>query len=317
MPLPPGPQIGSETGLDESQWIVEVRDAMHDYSLATIESAQADGSSGAGTSSSLPYRVTRPPILDSSVVVSVAGTPVTVNEADKVATGFTPPAGQCLVNLDTGEISFGAIPSAGQLVAVKYVPVYWRDRSIVTALADGLRRLPTSLGKTAIDETLQPQINVWDYQLPSWSSDPRSLVLNLEVKDVDTPVVDYAEVWRWQRVGTTILRIPSSQNYSPAGRFRITYWTPYFRLGDMEPHIYHLPVTYAAGMLLLKRAAILTRADSMPASQDGAQGASTRIQVMTDLAKTLLSEYKEQRAEMARTPGPGRRMRIVAPAYMA
>jgi hypothetical protein len=315
VPLPPGPQIGSETGLDESQWIADVRDAMHDYSLAAIESAPADGSSGAGTASSLPYRVTRPPILDGSVLVSVAGGAVTVNEADKVAAGFTPPGGQCLVNLDTGEISFGTVPPASQLVAVKYTPVYWRDRSILTALADGLRRLPTKLGKVGIDETVRPQVDTWDYPLPSWSSDPRSLVLNVEVKDIDTPIVDYDAIRRWERVGTTILRIPSSQMYSPAGRFRITYWTPYFRLGDMEPHIYHLPITYAAGMLLLKRAAILSRADSMPASQDGAQSASTRIQVMTDLAKTLIAEYKEQREEMARVPGPGRRMRIVAPAY--
>lgn len=315
MPLPPGPQIGAETGLDESQWITEVRDAMHDYPLATFETIQADGSSGASTASSLPYRVSRPPILDGSVLVSVNNGAVTVNEADKVATGFTPPSGQCLVNLDTGEITFGTIPPANQTVAVKYTPVYWRDRTILTALADGLRRLPTKVGKTGVDETVRPQINVWDYALPSWSSDPRSLVLNLEVKDVDSPVIDYYPVRRWERVGTTILRIPTSQYYSPAGRFRITYWTPYFRLGDMEPALYHLPITYAAGMLLLKRAAVLTRADSMPAAADGSQSASTRAQVMTDLAKELLQEYKEQRQELARVPGPGRRMRIVAPAY--
>lgn len=315
MPLPPGPQIGAETGLDEAQWIADVRDAMHDYSLAAIESAPADGSSGAGTASSLPYRVTRPPILDGSVLVSVAGAAQTVLEADKVAVGFVPTGTQVLVNLDTGELTFGTIPPVNQLVAVKYTPVYWRDRSILTALADGLRRLPSKLGKTGIDETVRPQVDVWDYLLPSWSSDPGSLILNLEVKDTDTPIVDYSPVRRWERVGTTILRILSSQAYSPAGRFRITYWMPYARLGDMEPHIYHLPITYAAGMLLLKRAAILTRADSMPAQGDGSQGATTRVQVMTDLAKALLQEYKEQREEMARTPGPGRRMRIVAPAY--
>jgi len=292
-----------------------VRDAMHDYALPAIESAPADGASGQGTASSLPYRVTRPPIADGTVLVSVNAGAVTVFEADKVATGFSPSAGQCLVNLDTGTIVFGTVPPAGQLVAVQYTPVYWRDRSILTALVDGLRRLPPKLGKTGIDETVRPQVDVWDYPLPSWSSDPRSLILNLEVKDIDTPIVDYGPVLRWERIGTTILRIPSSQAYSPAGRFRITYWMPYARLGDMEPHIYHLPIAYAAGMLLLKRAAILSRADSMPAAQDGAQSASTRIQVMTDLAKTLLAEYKEQREEMARTPGPGRRMRIVAPAY--
>ena len=315
MPLPPGPQIGSETGLDESQWIAEVRDAMHDYSLAAIESAPADGSSGAGTSSSLPYRVTRPPVLDGSVLVSVNNAAQTVFEADKVASGFAPTGTQVLVNLDTGELTFGTVPPANQLVAVKYTPVYWRDRSILTALADGLRRLPPKLGKTGIDETVRPQVDVWDYPLPSWSSDPRSLILNLEVKDIDTPIVDYGPIARWERVGTTILRIPSSQAYSPAGRFRITYWMPYARLGDMEPHLYHLPITYAAAMLLLKRASILARADSMPAAQDGAQSATTRLQVMTDLAKTLFQEYKEQRDEMARTPGPGRRMRIIAPAY--
>lgn len=315
MPLPPGPQIGAETGLDESQWITEVRDAMHDYPLATVESAQADGTSGAGTAASLPYRVTRPPILDGSLLVSVNNAAVAVSEADKVAVGFTPGTGQCLVNLDTGEITFGTVPPVGQTVSVKYTPVYWRDRTILTALADGLRRLPGKLGKTGIDETVRPQVDQWDYPLPSWSSDPRSMVLNLEVKDIDTPVVDYAAVRRWERVGTTILRIPSSQRYSPAGRFRITYWCPYFRLGDMEPAIYHMPVTYAAGMLLLKRAAVLTRADSMPAAQDGAQSASTRSQVMVDLAKELLQEYKEARTELSRVPGPGRRMRIVAPAY--
>lgn len=315
MPLPPGPHIGAETGLDESQWITEVRDAMHDYPLATIETTQADGSSGAGTASSLPYRVTRPPILDGSVLASVNNAAQTVLEADKVAAGFTPGAGQVLVNLDTGELTFGTIPPANQTVAVKYTPVYWRDRTILTALADGLRRLPTKVGKTGIDETIRPQIDIWDYQLPSWSADPRSLVLNLEVKDIDSPVIDYDPVRRWERVGTTILRIPTSQFYSPAGRFRITYWAPYFRLGDMEPALFHLPITYAAGMLLLKRAAVLTRADSMPAAQDGAQSASTRAQVMTDLAKELLQEYKEARQELARVPGPGRRMRIVAPAY--
>jgi len=315
MPLPPGPQIGSETGLDEAQWILEVRDAMHDYPLATVESTSADGTSGAPTASSLPYRATRPPILDNTVLVSVAGSAQAVHYVDQEVASFTPVAGQVLVNLDTGEFTFGTVPTAGQLVAIKYTPVYWRDRTILTALADGLRRLPGWVGKTGIDETVRPQINVWDYQLPSWSSDPRSLILNLEVKDVDTPVIDYDPVRRWERVGTTILRIGTSQYYSPAGRFRITYWTPYFRLADMEPHLFHLPITYAAGMLLLKRAGVLMRADSMPASGDGAQAGTTRAQVMVDLAKTLLGEYKEARDDLKRVPGPGRRMRIVYPSY--
>jgi hypothetical protein len=315
MPVPPGPQLGAETGLDEAQWILEVRDAMHDYPLATVETTTADGVSGAGTASSLPYRVTRPPIQDNTVLVSVAGAAITVFYVDQQAAGFVPGAGQCLVNLDTGEIVFGTVPAANQSVAVKYTPVYWRDRSILTALADGFRRLPPNLGKTGIDETIRPQVNVWDYVLPSWASDPRSLILNVKVKDIDTTIVDWSDIVRWERVGTTILRLPSSQWYSPSGRFQIVYWMPYIRLGDMEPHLYHMPITYAAAMLLFKRAAVLMRADSMPSSQDGAQGATTRAQVMVELAKELMAEFKAQRSEMARTPGPGRRMRIVAPAY--
>lgn len=299
----PLPYAAEATGLLDANWITDVRDALKDWPLNVPESGTGNGVSGGLTASSTPWRVTRPPINDGSLIVTVGSPGV----AQTVIESGTPTAGQVLVNYDTGELTFGTVPASSAPIALVYQTCTWRDRTILTALYAGLRRMFPRVGKLHTDTTIPIQVNVWEYALPPWAQDPRSQILRLQVRDPDIPTQDWKDIFKYERVGPGMLRVPSSQRFSPAARLRVIGWGPYLELGDLEPQLYHLPIWYAAGTLLLKKAALQARSDSMPAVEQGAQ----RVTDQASLGQLYMQQFDAAMQEMERAPGPGRRLKIV------
>lgn len=297
----PLPFAAEGTGLNDAQWITDCRDALKDWPMYTNESGTGNGVSGAVSAGSTPWRVTRPPINDGSLSVTVAGGAQTVIE-----TG-TPTGTQVLVNYDTGELTFGTVPASSAAIAIGYQLCTWRDRTILTALMAGLREMFPRVGKLHSDQSNLVQVNTWEYQLPGWAMDPRSQILRLQVRDPDVPTQDWKDIWKYERVGLGTIRIPSAQRYSTAARMRVQGWGPYLELGDLEPQLYHLPIWFAAGTLLLKKASLQARSDSMPAVEQGAQ----RVTDMASLGQLYLQRFDSAMQEMQKAPGPGRRLRIV------
>lgn len=300
MPIP-NPVAADSTGVADSQWITDVRDALNDYPEYTIETWVADGANGVINAGAVPLKTAKRPINDSSLIVTVNGVATTV-----VTT--TPTAGQVKVNYDTGELVFGTLPIAGQTVAMNYQFCKWRDGSILTNLMAGLRAMFPRVGRTYTDTSIQVAVNTWDYTLPTWCQDPRSRVYSVEVKDPYITV----EPWRpvkggFTRVDLTTLQLPFAQRYSPAARLRIVGWGPYLFLADLEPQLYHLPILYALGQILPKKDTFRLRQDTMvPLTQEGSQSPM----LLTQSGDHFMRQFEAELDRMSRTPGPGNRQAV-------
>ena len=298
----PTPAAEDSTGLPDSTWITDVRDALRDYAEYTIESWTADGTNGVVAANATPLKTAKRPINDGSMTITVAGV------AQSVITTGTPTGPQVLVNYDTGEMRFATAPTAAASVAWSYQFCKWRDASILTALYAGLRAMFPRVGKTYTDTSIQVAVNTWDYTLPIWCQDPRSRVFAVEVKD---PYIT-TEPWRpvrggFQRVDLTTLQLPYAQNYSPAARLRVVGWGPYLTLGDLEPQLYHLPVWYALGTLLPKQDTFRLRQDTMvPLTQEGGQ----QPMMLTQSGSFFMKQFEAELDRLARMPGPGNRLGV-------
>lgn len=303
-----GPLIGESTGLADSVWIADVRDKLRDYLFRVNESKAADGSSGVNTSTSMPYRVSRPPINDGSLICTVNAV------AQAVIESGAPGANQVLVNYDTGELTFSAAPPATQPIAVQYQPVRWRDQTILNALYAGMRRISlVKSGRQFVDTQIVIQIMKWEYDLPPAFASPRARILGVEVRDPDIPTEDWREVRRYEQVEPTVLRIPNAMDYSPGqARIRVTGWGPYARLADMEPELYEVPLWYALAVLNLNEAARMARTgNSQPRDSEGQKGEND----FAAQGKLNMDLFKDALEDLKRAPGPRYKMKIVAPRY--
>lgn len=299
----PNPAAADSTGLADSQWIGDVRDALEDFPRWLLETWTADGVNGVNTAGAAPLGVQFPKINGSSTAGD--NTPiVTDNGANVPVVDYptVPTAGQVQVNYDTGELLFQAAPVVGHTINVTYQTCKWRDKSILTGLMDGLRAIFPVAGKTYTDTSIQLAVNQWDYQLASWFNDPRSRIIAIEVADPYIPTEPFKPAPPGEeRVGLGILHLPWSQKYSPTARLRIVGWGPYLRLGDLEPQLYNLPIYSALGSLLPKRETKRIREDTIvPAAQLGAAQPTLHMQT---------GDYWERRFQVAlknleRLPGP-------------
>ena len=302
-PIPP-PVASDSTGLPDSQWITDVRDALQDYPEYVIDNWIADGVSGVVGPNSTPVKASRRPINDGSITVrdNTAGINYTV-----ITTG-TPAAGQVLVNLNTGELTFLTPIPANDTLQISYQLIKWRDYSIMTSLYAGLRALFPRVGKTYTDTSTKIQVNVWDYTLPIWAQDPRSRIYNLEVRDPGITIEPYRQVnGGFHRVDLTTIHIPRSQAYSPTANLRIVGWGPYLNLGDLEPQLYHLPLWYALSVLLPKRESFRLRQDTaVPLSQEGGQQPG----LLTQTGEYYHTRFEEELDRLSRVMGPSYNIRL-------
>jgi hypothetical protein len=303
----PLPIAADATGLPDSQWITDVRDALRDYSQWQSDTKTGDGTNGVNAAGALPYILSRKPVNDGNdPLITVGGVSQTRDTANP------PAASKYYINYDTGELFFNSAPGNGVAVNINYQPVKWRDSAILTGLYAGMRQMFPVCGKTHVDTSIQNQVNKWDYQLPFWAQDPRCQILKVEVIDPDIPTVPYQDgpnVVSWYRVGLNIIHIVNSQRYSPAARYRITAWGPYLSLGQVEPALYHLPIWYAVGTMMMKQEGVRVREDTMiPLTQEGARPPLT----MAQLGGTYMKAFWDALGKMSRQPGPGWSKRLIS-----
>jgi len=306
MPAIPGAKLGAETGLQDANWIADVRDALRDYPQLTGASRTGDSVNGVVGAGGGPFIMPQKPLYDGGVAPYVPA--CTVNGVAQTLSATYPPAtGQFYVNYNTGEWFFPTAPGTVPIV-FSYPFVHWSDQAILTALYAGLRMMFPKVGKTYVDNTIQIQVNVWDYTLPSYFSDPRSAIVAISVIDPDIPTEPYRPLTAWKRVGLDKISIPHSQRYSPVARLRISGWGPYLNLGDLEPQLYHLPVWYACSTLLAKQEAVRDREDTtVPVTQEG----GTAPMMMLNTAKDFERRFNEALTLLSRTYGPGFKKRGV------
>lgn len=305
MPSPIPPPIASDsTGLPDSQWITDVRDALQDYPEYTIDQWTADGVNGVVGPNAAPLKTNKRPINDGSLTVrdNTAGINYTV------ITSGNPIAGQVLANLNTGELTFNTPPTANDVVQISYQLVKWRDLSIMTSLYAGLRAMFPRVGKTYTDTSVNIKVNIWDYTLPIWAQDPRSRIYNVEVRDPGITIQPYVQLANgFHRVDLTTIHIPMAQAYSPIANLRIVGWGPYLFLGDLEPQLYHLPLWYSLSVLLPKKESFRLRQDTaVPLSGDGGQQPT----LLTQTGEYYATRFERELDRLAKVPSPGYNIRI-------
>lgn len=309
--LIPAPVAADSTGLPDSQWITDVRDALNDYAEYVMDTWQADGVNGVVGPAATPLKLSKRPINDGSLTVrdNTAGTNFTV------ITSGTPTATQVLANLDTGELTWLTAPASPHSIQISYQFVKWRDASIETGLAAGLRAMFPRVYKTYTDTSTKIQVNVWDYTLPIWAQDPRSKVLNVEIRDPGITVEPYRMLaGGYDRIDLTTIHIPRAMGYSPTANLRIVGQGPYLQLGDLEPQLYHLPIWYALSVLLPKKESFRLRQDTaVPLTQEGGQQPT----LLTQTGEYYATRFREELASLSRpmTPGYGNRIRTVYERY--
>jgi hypothetical protein len=284
-----------------------VRDALEDYPTAQIETWTADGVNGTVAAGSQPIKVSFPKINGSAA----AGDNTPLIRDTTSATNYTvidtgiPTATQVLVNYDTGELTFGATPANLDVISVEYQTCKWRDKSIMSALMDGLRAMFPVCGKTYIDTSIQIVVDQWDYQLPAWFADPRSKIIQIEINALSIPTEPYRPAPPGEeRIGLDLLHLPWSQRYGPTAKLRIHGWAPYLRLGDMEGQLYNLPIYYALGVLLPKKEIKRIREDTaVPVAQIGAAQPTLHMQT----GDYWMRRFETALQALARIPGPSNR----------
>ena len=305
MPSPiPSPVAADSTGLPDTQWITDVRDALKDYPERTIDNWTADGTNGVVGPNAAPVKTSKRPVNDASLNIrdNTTGTNFTV------ITSGTPTSTQVLVNYDIGELTFLTAPAANDVIQWSYQFCKWRDGSIMTGLYAGLRQMFPYLGKVYTDTSANIQVNVWDYKLPIWAQDPRSRIYNVEIRDPGITVEPYRQLrGGFHRVDLTTIHIPQAQSYSPTANLRIVGWGPYLTLGDLEPQLYHLPVWYALSVLLPKNESFRLRQDTaVPLTQEGGQQPG----LLTQTGEYYAQRFREELKNLSRNPGPGWNIKI-------
>jgi hypothetical protein len=307
MPANPVPVPGAadSTGLPESSWIADVRDALEDFPRWLLEQTTADGINGVSTAGAAPISVQFPKINGSAT----AGDNTPLVQDFTSSTNFTvvdyptaPTSGQVQVNYDTGELTFNTPPTNQHVLNVSYQTCKWRDKSILSGLLDGLRAMFPICGKTYLDTSIQIIVDKYDYQLPSWFNDPRSKIISIEIADPYIPTEPFRPAPPGEdRIGLGLLHLPWSQSYSPTARLRIVGWGPYLRLGDLEPQLYNLPIYYALGVLLPKRETKRIREDTLvPLAQLGSAQPTLHMQTGDYWAR----RFTLAQDNLARLPGP-------------
>lgn len=300
MPPPapiPNPVAGDSTGLSDTQWITDARDALRDYPEYFLDSWTADGTNGVISWNAAPLKTTHKPIYDGSLLVR----DTTSGTSYSVITSGTPSGTQVLVNYDTGEITWASAPTNGHVINLSYQTIKWRDYSISDALYAGLRAMFPRVGKVYVDTSVSIQVNVWDYQLPVWFQDPRSILLKVEIADPYIPTEPFVPMLNCERVGLDLLHIPIAGKYSPVARLRITGWGPYLTLGDLEPQLYQLPIWYALSVLLPKQESKRIREDTMvPLTQEGGQQPG----LLTQTGDYYAKRFEQELQRLSRMPGP-------------
>ena len=310
MPNPiPTPVASDATGLPDSQWVGDVRDALEDYPDPKNESWTADGVGGVFGAGAGPLRLQNKPYDGTPVGTYVS---VTDNGVAQTVVTTAPTSGQVQIDYNKRALIFPTAPTSTHTIAVGYYSCTWTDASILTALYAGLRQMFPSVGKTYFDSSIQIQVNKWDYTLPLWAQAPDAQISLVEFQDPSIATEPWRPLNNWARRGLTQLHVPGAQRLSPVAKLRVTGWGGYQQLSDLEPDLYHLPIWYALSVLLPKKEAFRIRQDTMvPLTQEGGQQPGLQVQTGDYYAKRFDAELKQKK----RAYGPPGSSRPIATTY--
>lgn len=251
--------MAPQTGQPDSWFIARVRKILRDTPVWVAENIPTDGSKGALTAGSGPFRLQRSPVVGSGVVINAPG-PITQVVYDTAAD-----ATHASVTTDTGEVIFNAAPAAGTL-AITYQAVRYGDQQITDALYEGMNMLwpevwnPITDGASLVVSPISKE-----YTLPAIFADQRTILLDVEVGPPGpVPSGQKITAWRIRRdlaAPTLVLG-----NLAPAaGAITLTYTSPLNVLASIPSQAVYLPIYYAVARMLLDGETMRARADDLPA----------------------------------------------------
>ena len=242
-------------GNPDSFFINWVRRKLRDQPAWIPETIPTTGTDGvANVAGAKPYRTQRAPVVASGVVLTAPG------GGYAVVYDVAPAGGQVEIVSDTGEIIFNAAPPVGNL-NITYQATRFSDTQILNALQDGMKAMYPQVWQLAQDTSLAPSSVLYEYTLPAAFADMRVVLMEVELRVPNIPVIPFKKYKRWKRVGP--LALAFMDRFSPAGVIRLNYNAPYNALSDLEPIAMHLPCYYAMMLLLKEQEAMRTRATEM------------------------------------------------------
>lgn len=275
MPIVAPSGSNASNGLPDAYFVQRVRRILRDLGVWQPDKFPTDGTTGALTAGSKPFKLTQPPIQPGTVILSAPGGPYVVDYDDP---SDVPPAGHVNIISDTGEVVFNTAPAQGTL-AVTYKHTRFSDLQVTDALLEGMNMLWPEIWNPVTNTT---QINIsptqFEYALQSIFGDQRAIILEVEY----SPPSGFIRYYR-----TSLWRTTEDIN-NPALIFtklppissivRITYCTTFPSLGSVPTQVQHLPVYYAIARLLADQEVMRSRADDLQAlTQENASPAGTSL----------------------------------------
>lgn len=284
---------GSEGSMDDAGFLARMRDLLEDYPVPADEQFSPNGTA-------TKFKCQRLRVNDDAYLeVTVNGAVQTVMPSRSALIAVN----QCYIDYNTGLITFYQPPPAGTNTVLIYKnQTRWLDRTIMSALMEGLQDLFPVIWRNAQTSAITMQTLQWDYPLPPDFLDPRVRVRKFAVQEIPASTNPFLEVsFPFTVYGNPpMLRVLQSQQYSPGARLQIEYTAPYRSLADLEPAAQRLPVYYAMGTLLLGKESQRTRSDGQTVAAD------TNAQPPSYLAttgSTWMNLYQTTKTSLARPMG--------------
>jgi hypothetical protein len=257
-----------------AQFISEVRRILRDQPVYYGESQPTDGTTGALTAGSKPFRLQRAPVINAGVVLTAPGGAPgwTVDYDDVVA----PVANHVNIVTETGELVFNPAPPLGTL-AVTYQAVRYSDKQILDALTDGLNLLWPEIWNPSVNTTsIMVSPTQYEYALPAVFQDQRAILRTVEYAP-PSGIVRYYQTSLWRVVEDTVAPLLAFSKVPPiASQIRLGYVVPLANLQETPTIAQNLPVYYALARLLIDQETMRGRSDDQPAlTGEGATPAGT------------------------------------------
>ena len=297
----PGAPNGAQNNLPDSYFIGRVRRILRDNGVYMPDKFPTDGVTGALVAGSKPFKLTKPPVLVGTVVLSAPGGPYTVDYDDSPSD--IPIAGHVNIITDTGEVIFNTAPALGTL-AVTYKTARFSDQQVRDALIEGMNLLWPEIWNPQTNTT---QIGIsptqFEYSLMSTLQDQRAMILDVEYSP-PSGFIRYLRTSLWRQLedinNPTII---FSQLPPVSSIVRLTFTVPFSSLSQVPTEAQHLPVYYALARLLADQEVMRTRADDIPAmTQENIGPPGTSLSA----AAFWLERFTEQLAKLA-LDAPARR----------
>jgi len=277
---------GQEAGLSDRQYIRRLRELLDDIPKPADEQ-------GSGIGNALRYNMQTVPVNDDDYFsITVDGNPLAIIDVP------TPSAGQVFVDFDTGRMIFGTPPSANtNNMTILKNTVRWRDSTLKESLMDGVRNMYPQVGRIATVEDISIAVLQWDYDLAPIFNDANMRITGVGIREIPASSNYYRPISGWEQIGNTILRIPSSQGYSPGATVQVSYEAPYASLSEVESKAQMLPLWYAAGMLLGFKEARRVRTDIQNVT---AEASANQPGIQQNAGAFFMRQYQLSLSKMSR-----------------